>query len=66
MIPLRPGTLVRLPDRTLAHASPDRRVGSTWDGTYRTGQEDPVTGGWRVDIGWRREQLEVVEQEVAS
>ena len=66
MIPLRPGTLVRLPGGALAYASPDRRVGSTWDGTYRTGQRNPVTGGWRVDIGWQREQLEVVEQGAAS
>lgn len=51
---LRPGTRVRLPDGSIAYATPDRRVGYKWDGTYRTRQ------GERVDLGWRREQLEVL------
>lgn len=48
---LRPGTKVLLPDGTIAYASPNRRVGAAWDGTYYT------TQGRRVDTGWRREQL---------
>lgn len=58
--PLRPGTKVRLDDGSIAHATPDRRVGFEWDGTYRTIQGNPTTGGLRYDTGWRRDQLEVV------
>lgn len=57
---LRPGTKVRLDDGSIAHASPDRRVGVPWDGTYRTVQVNQTTGGRRYDTGWRRDQLEVV------
>lgn len=49
------GTLVKLDDGSLATAYFDR------DGTYRTAQRNPVTGGTRVDYGWRREQLTVVD-----
>lgn len=45
------GTLVWLDDNTLAYAYRDR------DGSYRTAQQNPVTGGTRIDLGWRREQL---------
>lgn len=50
---LTPGTRVRLPDGTIAFATPDRRIGYPWDGTYRTRQAN------RVDEGWHRNQLEV-------
>ncbi len=46
------GTLVTLPDGSTATA-----FYQSWDDTYRTAQV--VTGGTRVDIGWRREQLTV-------
>ena len=49
------GTLVTLDDGSTATAHLDA------DGTYRTAQVNPVTGGTRVDLGWRREQLTVVE-----
>ena len=49
------GTLGTLPDGSTATAYLDR------DGTYRTAQVNPVTGGTRVDLGWRGEQLMVVE-----
>jgi hypothetical protein len=52
--PLSPGTPVRLPDGTVAYATPDRRVGSQWNGEYRVRQGD------RVDLGWRRWQLETI------
>jgi hypothetical protein len=45
------GTTVQLDDGTTALAYADV------DGTYRTAQRNPVTGGTRVDLGWRREQL---------
>jgi hypothetical protein len=45
------GTMVSLPDGTSAVAYRDR------DGTYRTVQRNPVTGGVRVDLGWRLEQF---------
>lgn len=48
------GTQVTLPDGTIATAYYDRR-----DESYRTAQRNPVTGGTRVDEGWRREQLTV-------
>jgi hypothetical protein len=47
------GTLVTLPDGSTATAYLDR------DGTYRTAQVNSVTGGTRIDLGWRREQLTV-------
>lgn len=53
--PLRPGTPVRLDDGSVACATYDPR-----DGTYRTAQRNPVTGGIRYDYGWRREQLVVL------
>ncbi len=49
------GTLVTLPDGTRAAAYNEP------GGTYRTAQHNPVTRGVRVDVGWRREQLTVVE-----
>jgi hypothetical protein len=49
------GTLVTLSDGSQATAYYDG------DGTYRTAQRNPVTGGTRVDLGWRREQLTPVE-----
>lgn len=64
--PLRPNTRVRLPDGTIAYASPDVAVGRPFDGTYRTTQRNPVTGGDRIDTGWRREQLEVVSPEMSA
>lgn len=48
------GTLVTLDDGSKAIATFDGR-----DGTYRTAQVNPVTGGIRYDYGWRREQLSV-------
>lgn len=48
------GTRVRLDDGSLATAYYDG------DGTYRTVQPSGH-GGMRVDLGWRREQLEVIE-----
>jgi hypothetical protein len=45
------GTPVQLDDGTTALAYYDG------DGTYRTAQRNRVTGGTRVDLGWRREQL---------
>jgi hypothetical protein len=45
------GTVVRLDDGSLATAYYDG------DDTYRTCQRNPVTGGIRTDLGWRREQL---------
>lgn len=56
---LAPGTPVSLPDGTIAYASPDVRVGSRWDGTYRTSQPT-VGGGHRIDIGWQRDQFTVI------
>lgn len=50
---LRPGTRVRLPDGTVAYATPDLRVGEVWNGEYRVRQ------GEQVHYGWRREQLVV-------
>lgn len=50
------GTLVTLDDGSKATAYYDPR-----DGTYRTAQRNPVTGGTRIDEGWRREQLTVAE-----
>ena len=50
------GTLVTLDDGSKATAYFDPR-----NGTYRTAQTNPVTGGTRVDEGWRREQLTPVE-----
>ena len=47
------GTQVRLPDGSLATAYHDG------DGTYRTAQPSGH-GGTRVDVGWRRDFLEVV------
>jgi len=55
--PLLPGTKVRLPDGSIAWATADRRVGYTWDGTYRTVQPNG-NGGWRFELGWRRDQLQ--------
>lgn len=52
--PLRPGTKVRLPDGSIAYASPDVAVGRPFRGTYRTRQGD------RIDTGWTLDQLEVV------
>lgn len=46
------GTTVKLDDGTLATAYYDRA-----DGTYRTAQKNLVTGGTRIDTGWRRDQL---------
>jgi len=43
--------MVSLPDGTSAVAYRDR------DGTYRTVQRNPVTGGVRVYLGWRLEQF---------
>lgn len=54
---LRPGTRVRLPDGSIAYATPDRRVGYTWDGTYRTRQT--IGGVDRIDYGWQRSFLTV-------
>lgn len=48
------GTRCRLPDGTIATVYRHRRMGASWDGTYLAMQ------GRRRDIGWRREQLEVV------
>lgn len=48
------GTKVTLADGTAALAYNDA------DGTYRTTQRNPATGGNRVDFGWRREQLTIV------
>ncbi len=50
------GTKVQLDDGTTATAYYDPR-----DGTYSTAQLNQVTGGTRVDEGWRREQLTVIE-----
>lgn len=55
MTRLAPGIPVRVDDNSLALAYPEG------DGTYRTEQRDPVTGGMRVETGWRREQLTPVE-----
>lgn len=55
------GTLVQLDDGTIATAYYDGR-----DGTYRTAQRNPVTGGTRIDLGWRREQLRPVDDEIVS
>lgn len=55
LAPLPASTLVTLPDGSLAAAYYDPR-----DRSYTTAQRNPVTGGTRVDVGWRREQLEVV------
>ncbi len=49
------GTLVQLDDRSQALAYYDG------DGTYRTVQMNLVTRGDRVDIGWRRDQLLVLD-----
>ncbi len=49
------GTTVRLDDGTTATSYYDAR-----EGTYTTAQANPVTGGTRIDQGWRREQLTVV------
>lgn len=49
------GTTVTLDDGSEAVAYYDG------DGTYRTCQRNPVTGGMRTDLGWRREQLTPVE-----
>ena len=49
------GTKVRLDDGSVALACYDAR-----DRTYHTAQRNPVTGGTRIDEGWRREQLTVV------
>lgn len=49
------GTKVKLDDGSEALAYFDPRCG-----TYRTAQRNPVTGGTRIDEGWRREQLTVV------
>lgn len=46
------GCTVRLPDGTTATCYRDP------DGTYRTVQLNEATRGHRVDLGWRREQLE--------
>lgn len=48
------GSLVRLSDGSTATAYYDPR-----DGTYRTTQPSGF-GGYRIDEGWRREQLTVV------
>lgn len=48
------GSKVKLDDGTLATAYRDA------DGTYRTAQRNLVTGGTRIDLGWRREQLTLV------
>lgn len=53
------GTTVRLDDGTTAAAYYDGR-----DGTYRTSQVNPVTGGLRIDLGWRREQLTPIEEPI--
>lgn len=45
------GTLVQLDNRSQALAYADR------DGTYRTIQRNKATFGWRVDLGWSRQQL---------
>lgn len=45
------GTPVQLDDGTTAIAYHDE------DGTYRTAQRNRATGGMRIDLGWRREQL---------
>lgn len=47
------GSRVRLPDNSVAVAYYD-------GGTYRTAQRNPATGGTRVDLGWRREQLTMI------
>jgi hypothetical protein len=54
MTNIKNGTLVKLDDGTTATAFRDS------DGTYRTSQRNLVTGGTRIDLGWRREQLTVV------
>lgn len=46
------GCTVRLPDGNTATCYREP------DGTYRTVQLNEATGGQRVDLGWRREQLE--------
>lgn len=52
------GALVRMPDGSIARAYPDL------DDTYRTAQPSGHSDhGVRVDLGWRREQLEVVTPE---
>lgn len=48
---LPPGTRVRLPDGSIATASPDVAVGRPFSGTYRTAQSNPATGGERIDVG---------------
>lgn len=50
------GTPVMLDDGTTALAYYDG------DGTYRTAQRNRATGGNRIDLGWRREQLTVVDE----
>ncbi len=49
------GTTVKLSDGSTALAYYDGR-----DNTYRTAQVNPVTGGTRIDLGWRRSQLEAL------
>lgn len=49
------GALVQLDDGSTALAYYDG------DGTYRTAQMNLVTKGTRIDIGWRREQLLVID-----
>ena len=51
---IRNGTRVRLDDGSIATAYNEP------GGTYRTAQRNPVTGGTRIDLGWRREQLTVI------
>lgn len=50
------GTLVLLPDNTFAIAYPDPNA----PGTYMTVQENKVWDLDRADLGWRREQLQIV------
>ncbi len=53
------GTQVRLPDGTLALAYHDG------NDVYRTAQESGH-GGTRVDLGWRRDMLDVVGEAAQS
>ncbi len=55
--PLKPGTPVTLCDGRTGYASPDRRVGSAWNGLYRV--RTTGTFGEVVGVGWDRALFEV-------